>query len=169
MSAARVCLCTVVLASACAATLFGQDAPHPNSLTVLSSNATPPTVGMEGQLEVILPEAGLTPRAPDRRAPVLLRIAYTRPHGTLTLYDLRYIGRVPGQFDLCDYLVTTNGIPATNLSALGVSIAGVLPTPHNGWLEEEPLRAPSLFGGYAHVCRTHPASGRERGRRENLR
>ena len=152
MSAPRVCLCTVVLASACAATLFGQDAPHPNSLTVLSSHATPSTVGMEGQLEVILPEAGLTPRAPDRRAPLLLRIAYTRPHGTLTLYDLRYIGRVPGRFDLRDYLVTTNGIPATNLSALGVSIAGVLPTPHNGWLEEEPLRAPSLFGGYRAVA-----------------
>jgi hypothetical protein len=103
---------------------------------------------MEGQLEVILPEAGLTPRAPDRRAPLLLRIAYTRPHGTLTLYDLRYIGRVPGQFDLRDYLVTTNGLPATNLAAMTVSIAGLLPTPHNGWLEEGALRAPSLFGGY---------------------
>ena len=55
MSAPQVYLCTVVLASACAATLFGQDAPHPNSLMVLSSNATPPTVGMEGKLEVILP------------------------------------------------------------------------------------------------------------------
>ena len=152
MSVARVCLCTVALVSACGATFFGQDAPHPNSLTVLFSNATPPTVGLEGQLEVNLPEAGLTPRAADRRAPVLVRIAYTRPHGALTLYDLRYIGRVPGQFDLRDYLVTTNGIPATNLPALGVSIAGVLPTPHNGWLEEEALRAPSLFGGYRAVA-----------------
>jgi len=151
MSAPQACLCTVVLASACAATLLGPEALHPNSLTVLSSNATP-TVGMEGQLEVILPEAGLTPRAPDRRAPLLLRIAYTRPHGTLTLYDLRYIGRVPGQFDLRDYLVSRDGIPATNLSALVVSIAGVLPTPHNGWLEEEALRAPSLFGGYRVVA-----------------
>jgi hypothetical protein len=151
MSAPQACLCTVVLASACAATLLGQEALHPNSLTVLSSNATP-TVGMEGQLEVILPEAGLTPRAPDRRAPLLLRIAYSRPHGTLTLYDLRYIGRVPGRFDLRHYLVTTNGIPATNLSALVVSIAGVLPTSHNGWLEEEALRAPSLFGGYRAVA-----------------
>jgi len=151
MSAPKVYLCTVVLASACAATLFAQDAPHPDSLTVISSNATP-TVGMEGQLEVILPEAGLTPRAPDRRAPLLLRIAYTRPHGTLTLYDLRYIGRVPGRFDLRDYLVSRDGIPATNLSALVVSIAGVLPTPHNGWLEQEASRAPSLFGGYRVVA-----------------
>lgn len=125
-----------------------------STLTILSSNATPPTVGMEGQLEVILPEAGLTPRVPDRRAPLLLRIAYTRPHGTLTLYDLRFIGRVPGQFDLRDYLVTTNGIPATNVAALAVSISGVLPNPHNGWLEEEALRAPSLFGGYRAIAAT---------------
>jgi len=122
------------------------------SATILSSNASPPTVGMEGQLEVILPEAGLTPRVPERRAPLLLRIAYTRPHGTLTLYDLRYVGRVPRTFDLRDYLVTTNGIPATNLAALAVSIAGVLPNPHNGWLEEEAARAPSLFGGYRTVA-----------------
>jgi len=107
---------------------------------------------MEGQLEVILPEAGLTPQSPDRRAPLLVRIAYTRPHGTLTLYDLRYIGRVPGQFDLRDYLVTTNGNPATNLAAMTVSISGMLPTPHNGWLEEEALRAPSIFGGYRAIA-----------------
>ena len=119
-----------------------------STLTILSSNALPPTVGMEGQVEVILPEAGLTPKSPDRHAPVLLRIAYTRPHGTLTLYDLRYMGRVPGKFDLRDYLVTTNGNPATNLAALPVSIAGVLPNPHNGWLEEQALHTPSLFGGY---------------------
>lgn len=118
------------------------------TVNILSSNSTPPTVGMEGQLEIILPEAGLTSKIPDRHSPLLVRIAYTRPHGTLTLYDLRYIGRVPGQFDLRDYLVTTNATPATNLAAMPVAIAGVLPNPHNGWLEEEALRAPSLFGGY---------------------
>ena len=132
-----------LLASGYVSRSFAQTAP-----LILSSNAMPPTVGMEGQLEAILPEAGLMPKSPDRRAPLLLRIAYTRPHGTLTLYDLRYLGRVPGKFDLRDYLVTTNGNPATNLAALPVSISGVLPTPHNGWLEEPALHAPSLFGGY---------------------
>jgi len=112
------------------------------------TNTAPPTVGMEGRVEVILPEAGLTPKSPDRRAPLLLRIAYSRPHGTLTFYDLRYVGRVPGRFDLRDYLVTTNGHPATNLPALGVSVSGVLPAQHNGWLEEQALQVPSFYGGY---------------------
>ena len=115
---------------------------------ILSSNAQPPTVGMEGQLVVILPEAGLTTKAPDILTPVHLRIAYTRPHGTLTHYDLRYIGRVPGEHDLREYLFATNGLPATNLPALKVSVSGLLPDDYNGWLEQQAIRIPSLFGGY---------------------
>jgi hypothetical protein len=103
---------------------------------------------MEGQLDVALPLAGLTTKPGDHRAPMLLRVAHTQPHGTLTRYDLRYIGRVPGQHDLRKYLFTADGLPATNLSALRVTIAGLLPNPHNGWLEEQAQQAPSLFGGY---------------------
>jgi hypothetical protein len=103
---------------------------------------------MEGQLEVLLPEADLTAKTPERHSPLLLRIAFTRPHGTLTHYDLRYVGNVPGTHDLRDYLFTTNGQPATNLMPLPVVVAGILPTPHSGWLEEHAMRAPSLFGGY---------------------
>lgn len=118
---------------------------------VLASNTTPPTVGMEGRLEIILPEAELTAVASDHHAPMVVRIASAQPHGTLTRYDLRYIGRVPGQHDLRDYLLISNGVPATNLPALGVEVAGLLPTPHNGWLEEQAHRSPSLFGGYRAV------------------
>lgn len=118
------------------------------AITVLSSNAEPPTVGMEGQLEIILPESGLTAKTPDYKTPLLLRIAHTQPHGMLTRYDLRYIGRVPGKHDLRHYLFNTNGFPATNLPALTVAVSGVLPEQHNGWLEEQALHAPSLFGGY---------------------
>lgn len=103
---------------------------------------------MEGQLDVALPLAGLTTKPGDHRAPMLLRVAHTQPHGTLTRYDLRYIGRVPGQQDLRKYLFTADGLPATNLAALNVTIAGLLPNPHNGWLEEQAQQAPSLFGGY---------------------
>ena len=124
------------------ATAFGQ------SVMVLSSNSAPPTVGMEGQLDVALPLAGLTTKPGDHRAPMLLRIAHSQPHGTLTRYDFRYIGRVPGQHDLRKYLFTADGSPATNLPALNVTIAGLLPNPHNGWLEEQAQQAPSLFGGY---------------------
>lgn len=119
-----------------------------NSIIVLSSNSSPTTVGMEGQLDVALPLAGLITKPGDHRAPMLLRVAHSQPHGTLTRYDLRYIGRVPGQHDLRDYLFTADDLPATNLPALNVSIAGLLPNPHNGWLEEQAQQAPSLLGGY---------------------
>jgi len=119
-----------------------------SNLLILSSNSSPPTVGMEGQLDVALPLAGLITKPGDHRAPMLLRIAHTQPHGTLTRYDLRYIGRVPGQHDLRNYLFTADGLPATNLTALNVAIAGLLPNPHNGWLEEQAQQAPSLLGGY---------------------
>jgi hypothetical protein len=122
------------------------------TITVLSSNAEPPTVGMEGQLEVLLPEAGLTAKTPELRTPLLLRIAHTQPHGTLTRYDLRYIGRVPGKHDLRNYLFNTNGFPATNLTEIIVSVSGLLPEQHNGWLEEQALNAPSVFGGYRAVA-----------------
>jgi hypothetical protein len=49
---------------------------------------------------------------------------------------------------LRNYLFTADGLPATNLPALNVTIAGLLPNPHNGWLEEQSRRLPSLFGGY---------------------
>jgi len=137
----RLCFSWAILL--CAWVVHGE-----GSLTIVSSNAQPPTVGMEGQLVVILPEAGLTTKAPDLHTPVHLRIAYTRPHGTLTHYDLRYIGRVSGEHDLRDYLFTTNGFPATNLPALKVSVIGLLAEPYNGWLEPQGIRVPSLFGGY---------------------
>jgi len=118
------------------------------SIIVLSSNSTPPTVGMEGQLDVALPIAGLTTKPGDHRAPLLLRVAHSQPHGTLTRYDLRYLGRVPGRHDLRDYLFTADGVAATNLPPLPVTVAGLLPNPYNGWLEEPARHVPSLFSGY---------------------
>jgi len=128
--------------------LLTASASGQSSISIISSNSQPLTVGMEGQLVVILPEAGLSAKAAERLSLIHLRIAYTRPHGTLTHYDLRYVGRVPGEHDLREYLVRTNGEPATNLPPLPVSIAGVLPAQHNGWLEEQAIRVPALFGGY---------------------
>jgi len=118
--------------------------------TILSSNASPPTVGLEGRLEVLLPP-DLNAVAADNKAPLLLRIASTRPHGSQVHYDLRYIGRVPGEHDLRDYLLTRNNQPATNLPSMKVEVIGILPEQHNGWLESQALQAPSVFGGYRGV------------------
>ena len=118
------------------------------NLIIINASAEAPTVGMEGQLDVALPMAGLITKPGDHRAPVIVRIVSSQPYGTLTRYDLRYIGRVPGSHDLRDYLFDAEGQPVTNLPALKVGIAGLLPNPYNGWLEEEARHAPTLFGGY---------------------
>jgi hypothetical protein len=117
-------------------------------LIVINQSTNVPTVGMEGGLDVALPLAGLITKPGDHRAPLVLRIAATQPYGTLTRYELRYTGRVPGQHDLRNYLFTADGLPATNLPALQVNITGLLPNPHSGWLEEQAHRAPSLFRSY---------------------
>lgn len=147
-NAAPLWLCLAPAMFIGASMSHAREGPSSAALTVISSSAEAPTVGMEGRLEVLLPEAGLSAKMPDRRTPMLLRIALSRPHGTLTHYDLRYIGRVPGRYDLREYLITTAGRPATSLPALPVSVKGILPVPHNGWLEEQAVGTPSIFGRY---------------------
>lgn len=141
----------LVLLSLCFGTW--QAIPATAPVTTLSSNAAPPTVGMEGRIEVLLPP-GLRASVATNQTALLLRIASTRPHGGQVHYDLRYIGRVAGEHDLRRYLIDTNNSPATNLPLLAVQVAGILPKTHNGWLEDQALRAPSMFGGYRAVVAT---------------
>lgn len=122
-------------------------------LTILSSNAAPPTVGLEGKIELLLPP-DLKPIAADNKSPLLLRIASTRPHGSMVHYDLRYIGRIPGAHDLRDYLQTQENNPATNLPSITVEVIGILSDQHNGWLEDQTLHSPSVFGGYRGIVGT---------------
>src|SRR5262249_39158863 len=56
--------------------------------------------------------------------------------------------RVPGTYDLRDYLFTAGGQPATNIPPLPVSIVGLLPKAHSGWLEERALHPPAVLRGY---------------------
>jgi hypothetical protein len=121
------------------------------NLIIIKQSADVPTVGMEGELDVAVPLAGLITKPGDHRAPLVLRIAGSQPYGTLTRYDLRYTGRVPGAHNLSDYLFTAEGQPATNLPALSVKVGGLLARPHSGWLEEQAHRVPSLFRGYRAV------------------
>jgi hypothetical protein len=124
---------------------------HAQTHLIIKQSIAAPTVGMEGELDVALPLAGLITKPGDHRAPLVLRIAGSQPYGTLTRYDLRYTGRVPGTHNLSDYLSTAEGQPATNLPPLSVKVGGLLPSPHTGWLEEQAHSAPSLFRGYRAV------------------
>ena len=82
----------------------------------------------------------------DRRESVVVRVAEvtkdTVIEGDWLLYELRFIGNVPGKFDLRDYLRTVDGSPidAEAIGILPVTIAGVLSDDHDGSV----LSAPTL-------------------------
>lgn len=107
-----------------------------------------PTVGMEGQLEVVLPVAGVEARPVTERARVLVRVADRYPHGTATRYDLRYVGLVPGKHDLRESLVLPGGGVATNLEPIVVEVAGLLPARHDGSLVQGAGAGLPRLGGY---------------------
>lgn len=110
-----------------------------------------PTVGIEGRLEVLLSTPALVARPADRTAPMNVRIAAARPHGDHTQYDLRYIGLVPGEYDLRAYLLPKEGAPAADLPPLTVTVRGLLPDEHEGQLALLPRGAFARLGGYKAV------------------
>lgn len=117
-----------------------------NSIPTLPGHAV--TVGMEGQVEVLIPGAPLEAKAVDDKAPLLLRIAATRPHGTATHYDLRYIGLEPGTYDLRTLLVGTDGRTPTHVAPIEVRVSGLLPRDHDGLLEAADRGVMGRLGGY---------------------
>ena len=117
------------------------------ALTAFAEDAGP-TVGIEGRLDVLLPAPELKAKPADRFAAFTLRVASAQPRGTLFQYDLRYIGYVPGKYDLRAYLLRDDGTPTDDLPPMPVTVAGVLPFDHRGELNlnhDQPL---AKLGGY---------------------
>lgn len=140
-SPAALLLCVILLAPLAGWT--GESRAH-----LTTTDPAIPTVGMEGRLEATLPGTLLEARPVDEKSLIVLRVADTRPHGTLTWYDLRYFGLEPGKYDLRDYLRRQDGSPLGDLPQLRVEIAGLLPIIHTGELIEPPRGVLGLFGGY---------------------
>jgi hypothetical protein len=129
--------------------LAGEPKARPGQAGTPATFATnAPTVGMEGRVEIALPGTLLEARPVDEKSLVIVRVAEALPHGTLTRYDLRYIGLVPGKYDLRDYLRRRDGSPLDQLPPLPVEIAGLLPAAHTGELIEQPRGLLGFFGGY---------------------
>ncbi|MGB8167399.1 MAG: hypothetical protein WCF18_07900 [Chthoniobacteraceae bacterium] len=76
----------------------------------------------------------LIAKPPDRKAPLILRIASARPRGPVVRYDFRFTGFVAGEHDLRDCLIRQDGSIDEFLPPLMVQIGGSLPENHNGWL-----------------------------------
>lgn len=117
-------------------------------LVAAARAADGPTVGIEGKLEILLPGTMLTTLPTEPKDPVTVRIAGTRPHGTLIHYDLRYIGQVPGTFDLRKFLAREDGSTTNDLPAMPVRITGLLPAGHAGQLAAHAEKGVPSLGGY---------------------
>ena len=117
-------------------------------LVLLAGKSHAQTVGIEGQLDALLPAPELKAKPASVASPITLRIAATRLHGTLIQYDLRYIGLVPGEYDLRAYLLRDGGAPADDLPPLPVKITGILPADHRGELSAYRGGRFAALGGY---------------------
>ncbi|WP_168221817.1 hypothetical protein [Aquisphaera giovannonii] len=115
----------------------------------MTSPRSTTTVGMPATLEqVVLPGAELEVKPQeDKRAPLVVRIVASYPHGTAFRYDLSYYALEPGSYDLASSLRRKDGSPATGLPSLPVRVDPVLPPgqvePHALAIERSPW-----LGGY---------------------
>lgn len=112
----------IICLLACATIRAADDAP------------TAATVGMEGRLEITLPGTLLDARPVNDKAPIIVRIASVTPFSNSARYDLRYVGLVPGEYDLRKFLVRRDETSIDDLPAMPVRIAGLLPAQHDGEL-----------------------------------
>ena len=110
---------------------------------------TAPTVGVEGRIEITLPGSPLQAKPVTEKSKLLLRIASADAAVTGKFYyDLRYIGLVPGQHDLRDYLVRGDGSSLADLPPIPVTIAHLLPNDFDGQLVATSATPWPFFGGY---------------------
>ena len=109
-------------------------------------NQTP--VGLEGKVLFRSTDPALRPLPVGDKSELTLRIAGTAPDGPATLYDLRYIAAVPGDFDLRAFLRHAEGSPVTDGQAVMVRSVPSLPLDASGDLFPIGGAAPPRIGGY---------------------
>ena len=107
------------------------------------------TVGMRAHVDQVVLEGSELVVAPTTtKAPVLVRILATWPHGEHLRYDLEWVGFEEGTFDLTDYLVRKDGSSAEGLTPVEVEVSSVLPGDMFEPSELEPTQGERL-GGYS--------------------
>lgn len=107
-----------------------------------------PTVGIEAGVRVELPRGDLAAVGIKERTDLILRIAAIKPTKQGFGYDLRYIGLLPGDYNLANYLVTPEGHAAESLPVISVKVLPLLPQGHQGELVSSQLKATAPPGGY---------------------
>ncbi|MGE0144313.1 MAG: hypothetical protein AB7I19_12170 [Planctomycetota bacterium] len=118
-------------------------------LCAQSKNEREATVGMRARIDqVVLPGSKLVARpADDPKAPILLRIVETWPHGTDFRYDLEWVGYAAGRHDLSQWLIREDGSPVGELPAISVLVKSVL-NPFSIEPDDPTPRDAPKVGGY---------------------
>jgi hypothetical protein len=107
-----------------------------------------PTVGIEAGVSVELPRGDLEAVGIKERTDLILRIASIKVAKQGFGYDLRYIGLLPGDYNLANYLLTPEGHAAEALPMISVKVLPLLPQGHQGELVSSQLKAYTPPGGY---------------------
>jgi hypothetical protein len=92
-------------------------------------------VGIEGVYFLRNASAGIVAKPVDERSPLVLRVASAVRDGDSYLYEIRYIGTVPGRYDLREYLLRPDAQPLQQETPLVVAIQATLPDDHDGGLD----------------------------------
>lgn len=86
------------------------------------------TVGMRAYVEqVVIEGPELVPAPSSMKAPVVVRVVKTWPHGAHLRYDLEWVGFEEGNFNLADYLVRKDGSDKGEVPAIEVKVKSLLP------------------------------------------
>ena len=119
-----------------------------STAALAASDSDKPTVGMEGRISVTVPGTRLEAKPVDEKTPLALRVARATETSEGVLYDLRYLGFVPGKHDLKNYLVRADGSTMTNVPSISVEVIPVLPPDHRGQLVPQRVESLPFLGGY---------------------
>jgi hypothetical protein len=107
-----------------------------------------PTVGIESDMEASLPLGDLMAVGVKERTDLILRIVSVTPEEGGFSYDLRYIGLLPGNYNLSDYLLRPDGSLVEDLPPVFIQVLPLLPQGHQGELVSNQLKACTPPGGY---------------------
>ena len=107
-----------------------------------------PTVGIESAIEASLPHGDLIAIGVKDRTYLILRVISVTPKDGGYIYDLRYIGLLPGDYNLSKYLLMPDGSLPGALPVVSVKVLPLLPQGHQGELVSQQLKAHAPPGGY---------------------
>jgi len=105
-------------------------------------------VGIEGVYKLFTRFDDLEPKEVDPDGDILLRLASKKGGEESFVYDFRYMGMTPGEYDLRDYLTRTGGGSLEDLPPMRVTVVGVLPPEHDALLNKPELMPLPWLWGY---------------------